>query len=223
MVMNLVAYDCQRIKRQMDYGLLRACEVVLDYFVPACMENLGNWFYGNVSHCFHLGSRILKCPFLLYWLPFRYYGRSSGYYFRLDFRYHFRLHFWILLPAALPVLLPAALPGTTSGSSPGYFFLLHFWHYIRFRFWVLLQSEKGIAMHSLCETSCPPRTVHLERWWQGKVSFWAQLCDWNRSQSSIKLTWLPTAIFVGNVRWGRTIFVGNVRWRPGWYWHLILA
>ncbi len=44
---------------------------------------------------------------------------------------------------------------------PSYrFFRLHFRYYFRFHFRLLLQSEKGIAMHSLCETSCPPRTVH---------------------------------------------------------------
>ncbi len=53
-------------------------------------------------------------------------------------------------------LLPVALPDTTSG----YYFRLHFRYYFRLHFRVLLQSEKDIAMHSLCETSCPPRTVH---------------------------------------------------------------
>ena len=42
-------------------------------------------------------------------------------------------------------------------TSPHYGIRLHFRYYSR----VLLQSEKGIAMHSLCETSCPLRTVHF--------------------------------------------------------------
>ena len=82
---------------------------------------------------FTLGSRILKCPFLLFWLFFR---------------------------VVLPVLLPVALLGTTSGSTSGtisgcisgYYFWLHFR--------ALLQNEKGIAIHFLCKTSCPPRTFH---------------------------------------------------------------
>ncbi len=45
----------------------------------------------GVYHCLHLGSKILKCPFLLLWLLFR-----------------------VLLPATLPVLLPVAHLGTTS-------------------------------------------------------------------------------------------------------------
>ncbi len=103
-------------------------KVVLDYFVLACTENLGNWFYGIAPHCLHLGSRILKCPFLTFWLHYRYYfySWSSGYYFRLEFRYYIWLHFRILLPVALPVLLPVALPvlipvaplGATSGCTP---------------------------------------------------------------------------------------------------------
>ncbi len=40
-----------------------------------------------------------------------------------------------------------------------YCFRLHF----QLHFRVLLRSEKGMAMHSLCETSCPPRTVHYIR------------------------------------------------------------
>ena len=40
------------------------------------------------------------------------------------------------------------------------YFWLHFRYYFQLHFRVLLQSEKGIAMHSLCETSCPQRTVH---------------------------------------------------------------
>ena len=67
----------------------------------------------------------------------------------------------VLLPVALPILLPVALLTTTSGCSSGYYFRLHFSFYLRFHFRVLLQTEKGIAMHSLCETSCPPRTVHF--------------------------------------------------------------
>ena len=47
-------------------GFVRSCKVVLDYFVPACTENLGNWFYGIVPHCLHLGTKILKCLFLLF-------------------------------------------------------------------------------------------------------------------------------------------------------------
>ena len=39
----------------------------------------------------------------------------------------------------------------------------HFGYYFQFHFRVLLQSEKGTAVHSLCETSCLPRTVHFLR------------------------------------------------------------
>ncbi len=61
-----------------------------------------------------------------------------------------------LLPVDLPVTTSGCTSGTTSGCTSGYYFWLHF----RLHFRVPLQSEKGIAMHSLCETSCPPRTVH---------------------------------------------------------------
>ncbi len=114
--------------------------MVLDYLVQTCKENLRNWFYGIVSHC---------C--------------SSGYYFRLHFRYHFWLHFRVLLPAALLGLLLIALPDSTSGCSSGYYYRLHFRYFFRLHFRVLLQSGRGIAMHYLCETSCPLRTVHCPK------------------------------------------------------------
>ncbi len=83
------------------------------------------------------------------------------------FRLYFRVLLRLLLPAALPVLLLVALLGTTSGYyfwlHSGYYFRLHFRYYFRLHFRVLLQSENGIAMHSLCETSCPPRTVHFHK------------------------------------------------------------
>ncbi len=58
---------------------------------------------------------------------------------------------------------------TTSGCISGYYIRLHF----RLQFWVLLKSEKGIAMHSLCETSCALRTVHFittPLFWQRWIS-----------------------------------------------------
>ncbi len=53
------------------------------------------------------------------------------------------------------------------------YFRLHSRYYFWFHFCVLLQSEKGIAMHSLCETSCPPRTVHCFQ----TTTIVIQICD----------------------------------------------
>ncbi len=111
--------DCQQWAVHL--GPLRSCKVVLDFFVLAFTENLENWFYGIVPHCLHLGSRILKYPFLLFWLHFRILlpaalsvlipvaQCSSGYYFQLLL--------WVLLPAALPVLFPVPLLGKWKGYS----------------------------------------------------------------------------------------------------------
>ncbi len=81
-----------------------------------------------------------------------------------EFKYELRYNFWIWLPLQLPVQLPVL----TSGSNFRYYFRLLFWfyfrlhfrYYFRLHFRVQFQSEKGIAVHFLCETSCPPRTVH---------------------------------------------------------------
>ncbi len=58
---------------------------------------------------------------------------------------------------------------TTSGCSSWYYFWLHFR--------VPLHNEKGIAIHFLCETSCPPRTIHYHSLFLTYTSRRKQLCN----------------------------------------------
>ncbi len=58
------------------------------------------WGHHIVFHCLLFESRILQCPFLLFWL-------------------HFWLLFRVPLPTALPVLLPGTISGCTSGTTSG--------------------------------------------------------------------------------------------------------
>ena len=44
--------------------------------------------------------------------------------------------------------------------------------------------------------------------WESKVSLWAQVCNWNCTQSSIKLTGLSMTTFVGNITTRSKLLVG---------------
>ncbi len=123
--------------------------------------------YGIVSRCLHyrLGSRILKCLFLLFWLLFRVLfpvallvlfpvlppvaltgttsGCTSGTTSSCSSRYCFRLLFQVLLPVALL----GTTSGYTSGCTSGYYF-----------------KVKRVYSYAfpLRNKSCLPRTVHFD-------------------------------------------------------------
>ena len=114
-------------------------------FAKARSRELISWYCFPL---FHLGSEIRKCLLLLFWyyfwLHFRNSVCTSGTTSGCTSGYYFRLLFCVLLPVAFLSTTSGFNAGIASGCTSGYYF----------------QSEKGKAMHFLCETSCPPRTVH---------------------------------------------------------------
>ncbi len=63
----------------------------------------------------------------------------------------------------------------------------------------MAKSKKPLAPRLALSFGEVMKKIIYRTYWQGNVSFWARLCKYNCSQSSIKLTRLSMTTFVGNV------------------------